>query len=71
MKILKVIVDEIPNSCINCEFLLLNWNATATFKRCLLIGKPLCSLAVRDVDCPLVPTDTLEAQNARTANEVM
>ena len=59
MKILRVIVDELPKSCAECD--------ARTFGRCGYTGTFVYKLEARPTDCPLV----LEWDNKKIASEVM
>ncbi len=59
MKIIKVIVDELPKSCAECD--------EQTMNRCRFTGTFVFGLFTRADDCPLA----LERDNKKIANEVM
>ena len=55
MKIIRVIVDEMPENCFECDF--------EAIEMCSLMYKPLdCTrYATRDDRCPLVEKDCVES----------
>ena len=64
MKILRVIVDEMPKSCAECD-----WLHSLDYWHCLILDEGVLPEGVlhRYSDCPLA----LEHDNKRIANEVM
>jgi hypothetical protein len=69
VKILRVIVDEMPKGCEDCE----HWYQLGGYKACSLTLEYIGNVKPdeRHRLCPLELADTLEVQSARTANEVM
>lgn len=68
MKIIAVIVDELPENCLNCEVLLIPSYALRRHNGiCEFTREYVCGSAVRPSDCPL----RLEHDNKKIANEVM
>jgi hypothetical protein len=70
MKILRVIVDKMPENCGVCSCSLFSIENDEIECPLLDFLTPLPH-DTRHPDCPLTLADTLEAQNKRTANEVM